>query len=319
MARAMRLGIEARPPRLRVRDACRGDSTRRPPARSRVRLSSRPSVGLRSRSLPRMRLRPWPRSDERHSPGPVPGRRSPLRPSSARRAAVAAAVAAGVDWLQLRDRELEGARASRLGETTSPRPSLAGSAAGPVVPAKVLVNRRIDVALAPSAAEGVHLGFDALRPPEAAADFYLPRSSLDRRLVHTSPERGPRPPLPKGRAMPTWRRSSTRSRSPPHGQLSASSCILAEGLPDTACPCSPRAASPPSVAPSFGRSGPLASPSPVASCRPTIRARQPPPYVRRSTAEINRERANSHRRRSRFEPPARADRSAPRMQPRSLR
>ena len=69
-------------------------------------------------------------------------------------------MAAGADWVQIRERALEGrallaqvdalARAARR---ASPR-------------VRVIVNRRVDVALA-AGADGVHLGLDALDPPEA--------------------------------------------------------------------------------------------------------------------------------------------------------
>jgi thiamine-phosphate pyrophosphorylase len=67
------------------------------------------------------------------------------------------AVAAGVDWIQVRDRELEDL--DLLHHVDEIR-----RAAGPR--ARVLVNRRVDVALA-AGADGVHLGFDGM-PPEAA-------------------------------------------------------------------------------------------------------------------------------------------------------
>jgi thiamine-phosphate pyrophosphorylase len=87
-------------------------------------------------------------------------------------AAVEAACAAGVDWLQLRDRELEGAAwlawarelvgAARRGAARDPARN---------APPTVLVNRRLDVALALAAdAElpiGAHLGFDAVAVQEA--------------------------------------------------------------------------------------------------------------------------------------------------------
>jgi thiamine-phosphate pyrophosphorylase len=78
--------------------------------------------------------------------------RHPLVPT------VAAVVEAGVDWVQLRDRALEGA------DWLSWAQDVAAAARG----AEILVNRRVDVALA-IAACGVHLGFDAISPAEAAA------------------------------------------------------------------------------------------------------------------------------------------------------
>jgi len=74
--------------------------------------------------------------------------------------AVCAAFAGGVDWLQLRERELDAEPQrrwiERLGELAlRENPN-----------ARILVNRRIDVALA-GGAHGVHLGFDALPVAEA--------------------------------------------------------------------------------------------------------------------------------------------------------
>ena len=67
------------------------------------------------------------------------------------------AVAAGVDWIQVRDRELEDG--ALLDHVDQIRRAAAQRA-------RVLVNRRVDVALA-AGADGVHLGFDGM-PPETA-------------------------------------------------------------------------------------------------------------------------------------------------------
>jgi len=74
--------------------------------------------------------------------------------------AISEAVRGGVDWIQLRERQLEGkdwlAWASRLAEISRAiRPEV-----------EILVNRRLDVAWAINAA-GVHLGFDAVAPGTA--------------------------------------------------------------------------------------------------------------------------------------------------------
>lgn len=74
--------------------------------------------------------------------------------------AVAAAVAAGVDWVQIREKDLPGAALLALCE------EVAAAARGARPDVRVLVNRRCDVALA-AALDGVHLGFDAA-PPAAA-------------------------------------------------------------------------------------------------------------------------------------------------------
>jgi len=87
----------------------------------------------------------------------VTDRRSSRGPLAA---AVAAAVAAGVDWVQIRDRELSGAALLAHCE------ELAAAARRARPEVRVLVNRRCDVALA-AALDGVQLGFDAV-PPAAA-------------------------------------------------------------------------------------------------------------------------------------------------------
>jgi thiamine-phosphate pyrophosphorylase len=84
--------------------------------------------------------------------------------------AVAAAVAAGVDWVQVREKDLDGA--ALLSLTRQLRDAARG-AAGRV---RILVNRRIDVALA-AGADGVHLGFDAM-PPRAARRLLSPDAMI---------------------------------------------------------------------------------------------------------------------------------------------
>jgi thiamine-phosphate pyrophosphorylase len=76
--------------------------------------------------------------------------------------AVAAAVAGGADWVQLRERDLEDAALVVLCD----RVVAAARGAAGTRPLRVLVNRRADVALA-CGADGVHLGYDAL-PLDAA-------------------------------------------------------------------------------------------------------------------------------------------------------
>jgi len=73
-----------------------------------------------------------------------------------------AVCAAGVDWLQLRDRSQSGADLI----TAADRAVAAARASGRRV--RVVVNRRADVARA-AGADGVHLGFDAVRAPQARA------------------------------------------------------------------------------------------------------------------------------------------------------
>ena len=93
--------------------------------------------------------------------------------------AVAEACAGGVDWLQLREREFEGAAWLRWAE------ELAAAARSSAPGIRILVNRRLDVALA-MGADGVHLGFDAM--PVAAARALLGPESLIGVSTHTPAE-----------------------------------------------------------------------------------------------------------------------------------
>ena len=76
--------------------------------------------------------------------------------------AVAAAVAAGVDVVQVRARALD------AGALLAHAEELARVARAARSGVRVLVNRRLDVALA-ARLDGAHLGFDAVAPPEARA------------------------------------------------------------------------------------------------------------------------------------------------------
>ena len=98
------------------------------------------------------------------------------------RDAAAALFESGVDWIQLRDRSLESnalrncveaiiAARDALPETTKTR--------------AVIVNKRTDIALA-TAADGVHLGFDAIDPQEAIS--LLPKAALIGLSLHSVEE-----------------------------------------------------------------------------------------------------------------------------------
>jgi len=73
--------------------------------------------------------------------------------------AVAAAVFGGVDWVQLRERDLEGRDLVELAVRVVAAARDAARRRGGTV--RVLINRRIDIALAVDA-DGVHLGYDAM-------------------------------------------------------------------------------------------------------------------------------------------------------------
>jgi len=77
---------------------------------------------------------------------------------------VAAAVGAGVDWVQIRERELEGAALLAYAEEIDRTARQAAVRRGGRV--EIFINRRIDIALA-LAADGVQLGFDAVDPATA--------------------------------------------------------------------------------------------------------------------------------------------------------
>jgi thiamine-phosphate pyrophosphorylase len=88
--------------------------------------------------------------------------------------AVSAAVSAGVDRVQLRERHLEDGALLELADAVSRSAREAAARAGRRV--EVVVNRRVDVALA-CGADGVHLGFDAL-PAEQARELLGPHALL---------------------------------------------------------------------------------------------------------------------------------------------
>jgi thiamine-phosphate diphosphorylase len=81
-------------------------------------------------------------------------------------ATVEAAVRGGADWVQVRERALADAALLALAEAVAD--AARRGSRGRAAPARVLINRRADLALAVEA-DGVHLGFDALAPAEAAA------------------------------------------------------------------------------------------------------------------------------------------------------
>ncbi|HTY18384.1 MAG TPA: thiamine phosphate synthase [Myxococcota bacterium] len=80
--------------------------------------------------------------------------------------AVTAAVAGGVDWVQIRERGLAGRALFELADEVAAAARRAAQARGAAV--RILINRRIDVALA-LGLDGVHLGFDAVGPAQARA------------------------------------------------------------------------------------------------------------------------------------------------------
>ena len=96
---------------------------------------------------------------------------------------VAEAVSGGVDWVQLRERDLAGRALCELAVRVAAAARDAAQRRGGTV--RVLINRRIDVALAVGA-DGVHLGFDAL--PVASARSLLGAERLIGVSAHTPDE-----------------------------------------------------------------------------------------------------------------------------------
>jgi len=72
--------------------------------------------------------------------------------------------AAGVDWVQIREKDLSGRDCGLLTREALQR--AAKSSASNAAPTRILVNDRLDVALSEGAG-GVHLGENSLPPPEA--------------------------------------------------------------------------------------------------------------------------------------------------------
>jgi thiamine-phosphate pyrophosphorylase len=102
-------------------------------------------------------------------------------PPEATPARVAAAVRGGVDWIQVRERGLDDA--ALLGLVDAVAAAARGAAGGREV--RVLVNRRLDVALA-AGADGVHLGGGAA--PPAVARALLPAGALIGVSTHAASE-----------------------------------------------------------------------------------------------------------------------------------
>jgi thiamine-phosphate pyrophosphorylase len=96
---------------------------------------------------------------------------------------VAAAVSAGVDWVQIRERDLEGAALLDHAEIIAVAARRAAKDRGGRV--AIIVNRRADIALSLDA-DGVQLGFDAM--DAAAARRLLGTSALIGVSAHSADE-----------------------------------------------------------------------------------------------------------------------------------
>ena len=89
---------------------------------------------------------------------------------------VAAAAAAGVDWIQIREKDLSARECSAL--TRGVLHGIANSVADVQARARIVVNDRLDVALAVQA-DGVHLGEKSLWPQEARRLVNYPHRGKD--------------------------------------------------------------------------------------------------------------------------------------------
>ncbi|UCE87703.1 MAG: thiamine phosphate synthase, partial [Deltaproteobacteria bacterium] len=147
--------------------------------------------------------------------------RHPLVPT------VEAAVAAGVDWVQVREKDLEGgALCDLVAEIAAAARRGAAARDGEV---RVLVNRRTDVALA-AEADGVHLGFDAVAARDArrllGTAKLVGASCHDAAAVGAAAEAG----ASYAHLAPVFEPRSKRSAAPPLG-TAAVAAAARRGLP----------------------------------------------------------------------------------------
>ena len=129
---------------------------------------------------------------------------------------------AGVDWIQLRERSLADEPLYRLARSLT-------HAASRFSQARVIVNRRADIALA-AGADGVHLGFDAI--DAASARALLGEAALVGASLHSQAEvaaaRGG--PLSYAHLAPIWNPVSKPATRPPLGREGLAAAT-APGLP----------------------------------------------------------------------------------------
>lgn len=136
-------------------------------------------------------------------------------------AGLRAAVDAGVDWLQLRDRTLDG---GALLAATDRACEAARSASRT---GRVIVNRRIDIARA-AGADGVHLGFDAA--PASVARALLGVDAVIGASLHAVDEIGRDPALTHAHLAPIFDPLSKPAERPALG-LAALERAATRGVP----------------------------------------------------------------------------------------
>jgi thiamine-phosphate pyrophosphorylase len=140
-------------------------------------------------------------------------------------AAVEAAVRAGVDWVQVRDRALAGR--ALLAHADAVIGAARRGARGRDTPVRVLINRRVDVALA-SGADGVHLGFDAIDPRDARR--LLGAAATIGHSAHAPEQIDPQAGLSYAQLAPIFAPLSKPLERPPLG-LQALTRAAARGVP----------------------------------------------------------------------------------------
>jgi thiamine-phosphate pyrophosphorylase len=132
-----------------------------------------------------------------------------------------AAIDAGVDWLQLRDRSLDGGALLQAADCAC-EASRSASRAG-----RFIVNRRVDIAMA-AGADGVHLGFDAMPASEARA--WLGADASIGASLHEVEEVGSDPDLTHAHLAPVFDPLSKPSGRPALG-LAALRKAATRGVP----------------------------------------------------------------------------------------
>ncbi len=141
-------------------------------------------------------------------------------------ARVAAAVAAGVDWVQIRERELEGAALLEHAEALATGSRQAAAERGGEV--AIFINRRIDVALALDA-DGVQLGFDAMAAT-AARQLLGPDAQIGISFHHPDEVRAMDPAADYVQLAPVHQPLSKSSTRPPLG-VAAVAAAARHGVP----------------------------------------------------------------------------------------
>lgn len=136
----------------------------------------------------------------------------------------------GVDWVQVRDRALEGDALLALVDAVRDavrRGTSRRVAARPPQAPRVLVNRRADVALA-AGADGVHLGYDGMAPADARS--LLPEPALIGISAHAPFEIDPASGADYAHLAPIHTPRSKPASRPPLGET-ALAAAARRGLP----------------------------------------------------------------------------------------